>query len=53
MPNMLVSAIVFPGERGEAALRKILEERDQLVLSKPILDELLQVLAPQVLARCR
>jgi len=43
--NILVSALVFPGGRGEAALRCIIEEQDQLVLSKPILDELLGILA--------
>lgn len=43
--NVLVAAFVFPGGRGEAALRRIVEERDELVLSKPILDELLGVLA--------
>lgn len=43
--NILVSALVFPGGRGEAALRRIVEERDQLVISKPILDELLAILA--------
>jgi len=43
--NILVSALVFPGGRGEAALRRIVEERDQLVISKPIVDELLAVLA--------
>lgn len=43
--NILVSALVYPGGRGEAALLRIIEERDQLVLSKPILDELLGVLA--------
>ena len=43
--NILVAAIVFPGGRGEAALRRIIEERDQLVFSKPILDELLVMLA--------
>ena len=43
--NVLVSALVFPGGQGEAALRRIIEERDELVLSKPILDELLGVLA--------
>lgn len=43
--NILISALVFPGGRGEAALRRITEERDQLVLSKPILDELLGILA--------
>ena len=40
-----MSALVFPGGRGEAALLRIIEERDQLLLSKPILDELLRVLA--------
>jgi putative PIN family toxin of toxin-antitoxin system len=42
--NILVSALVFPGGRGEAALRRIIEEQDILVLSKPVLDELLGVL---------
>jgi len=42
--NILVSALVFPGGRGEAALQRILEEKDELVLSRPILDELLGVL---------
>jgi uncharacterized protein len=43
--NILVSALVFPGGRGEAALRRIIEEQDQLVISKPILDGLLSILA--------
>lgn len=43
--NILVSALVFPGGRGEAALLRIIEEKDELLLSKPILDELLAVLA--------
>ena len=42
--NVLVSALVFPGGQGEAALARVLEEKDELVLSKPILDELLGVL---------
>lgn len=42
--NVLVSALVFPGGQGEAALRRIIEETDQLVLSRPILNELLEVL---------
>lgn len=42
--NILVSALVFPGGRGEAALRRIVEEQDQLVISKPIIDELLGIL---------
>lgn len=43
--NILVSALVFPGGQGEAALRRIIEQTDQLVLSRPIVDELLDVLA--------
>ncbi|MEX1074131.1 MAG: putative toxin-antitoxin system toxin component, PIN family [Burkholderiales bacterium] len=43
--NVLVSALVFPGGRGDEALQRILEERDALFISKPILDELLGVLA--------
>ena len=42
--NVLVSALVFPGGRADAALRRIVEEQDQLVISKPLLDELLRVL---------
>jgi len=40
-----VSALVFPGGRADIALRRIIEERDRLLLSKPILDELLGILA--------
>jgi putative PIN family toxin of toxin-antitoxin system len=43
--NILVSALVFPGGRGEAAMRRIIEEEDRLVVSKPILDELLGILS--------
>ena len=43
--NILVSAPVFPGGRADIALRRIIEERDRLLLSKPILDELLGILA--------
>ena len=42
--NILVSALVFPGGRADAALRRILEEQDQLIISKAILAELLRVL---------
>jgi uncharacterized protein len=42
--NILVSALVFPGGRGDAALQRIVEEKDELVLSKPIIDELLGIL---------
>ena len=43
--NILVSALVFPGGRADIALRRIIEERDQLLLSRPILDELLGILS--------
>jgi uncharacterized protein len=42
--NVLVAALVFPGGQGDAALRRVIEGEDQLVLSKAILDELLEVL---------
>ena len=42
--NVLVSALVFPGGQGDAALQRIVRETDQLLLSRPILDELLDVL---------
>ena len=43
--NVLVSALVFPGGHGDAALRRIIEGTDHLVLSKAILDELLEMLS--------
>lgn len=43
--NILVSALVFPGGQADAALQRVVDERDELILSKPILDELLGVLA--------
>jgi uncharacterized protein len=55
--NILVSAVVFPGGRAESALVRIIEEHDQLFISRAVLDELLGVLArkfskdPEELAR--
>jgi putative PIN family toxin of toxin-antitoxin system len=43
--NILVSALVFPGGQGDVALRRIIAGMDQLVVSKAILDELLDVLS--------
>ncbi len=43
--NVPVAAFVFPRGRGNQALQRVVEERDQLLVSKPILDELLGVLA--------
>lgn len=43
--NVFVAALTLPGGRGDQAIRKIVEGEDSLALSKPILDELLTVLA--------
>lgn len=43
--NIFVSALTLPGGRGDQALTRIVDGHDSLVLSKPMLDELLQVLA--------
>jgi putative PIN family toxin of toxin-antitoxin system len=43
--NVLVAGLVFPGGQGELALQRVVDERDRLLLSKSILDELLDVLA--------
>lgn len=43
--NMFVSALTLPGGRGDQTLNKIIKGKDSLVLSKPIIDELLSVLA--------
>ena len=43
--NIFVSALILPGSHAEEALTRVLEGTDRLILSKPILDELLGVLA--------
>lgn len=43
--NILVSALAFPGGRGEEALLRIIERHDHLVISREIIHELLAVLA--------
>ena len=43
--NIFISALVFPGGRAEFALYRILDGRDELLLSPAILDEVLRVLA--------
>lgn len=43
--NVLISSLLFPGGRGEAALFRIIEGRDTLIISKPLLHELLTILA--------
>lgn len=42
--NVLVAALVFPAGRAAEALKRIVDGQDELLLSKPILDELLSVL---------
>ena len=43
--NILVSALIFPGGQAERALSRVIQGKDQLFISKPIIDELLGVLA--------
>jgi putative PIN family toxin of toxin-antitoxin system len=43
--NIFVSALILPGSRAEEALTRVIDGTDRLILSKPILDELLGVLA--------
>jgi putative PIN family toxin of toxin-antitoxin system len=43
--NILISALVFPGKQAEKAILRIIENQDQLLISKPIVDEVLEVLA--------
>jgi putative PIN family toxin of toxin-antitoxin system len=43
--NVYVSALVLPGSRGEEALERVLDGWDSLLISRPIVDELLGVLA--------
>lgn len=55
--NVYVSAFVLPGSRGEEAVVRAIEGRDDLLVSQAILDELLGVLSrkfsrnPEELAR--
>ncbi|MFQ6006583.1 MAG: putative toxin-antitoxin system toxin component, PIN family [Woeseia sp.] len=43
--NIFVSAFVLLGSRADAALKRIIDDIDQLVVSKAIIDELLTVLS--------
>lgn len=43
--NIFVSAFVFPGSRADAAIRRVLDGVDDFVISRPIIDELLTVMA--------
>jgi putative PIN family toxin of toxin-antitoxin system len=43
--NIFISALVFPGGQAEKALFRVIENRDQLLISRPIVEEVLDVLA--------
>lgn len=43
--NIFISALLFPGGRADAAVAKILDGVDDLVISHPIIEEVLAVLA--------
>ena len=43
--NIYISAIVIPGGQAERALSRIFDGADTLLISKPILDEVLAILA--------
>ena len=43
--NVFVSALVFPGGNGEQAVQRIIDGRDNLLVSRAIVGELLEVLA--------
>lgn len=43
--NIFVSALAFPGSRADAALQRILDGTDILLVSPAIIDEVLRVLA--------
>ena len=43
--NILISALMFPGKQAEKAIVRTIEGSDQLVISKPIVNEVLEVIA--------
>ena len=43
--NIFVSAFAIPGSRAEAAIRRVVNGHDSLIISKAILEELLTTLA--------
>lgn len=43
--NVFVSALIFPGGQGERALLRVIEGPDDLLISRAIVGELLEVLA--------
>ena len=55
--NILISALAFPGKQADKAISRIIIGHDQLLISKPIIDEVPEMLArkfarePEELAR--
>ena len=43
--NIFISALVIPGSQAEKAILRIIEEKDLLLLSKSIIDEVLSVMS--------
>ncbi|OGI64085.1 MAG: putative toxin-antitoxin system toxin component, PIN family [Candidatus Muproteobacteria bacterium RBG_16_60_9] len=43
--NIYISALMFPGGRAEAALLKVIEGETELIVSVPVIHEVLDVLA--------
>ena len=43
--NIFISAFVLPGSQADRALARVISGTDELIISKPIIDELLGVLA--------
>lgn len=43
--NIFISAFMFPGGRAEAALSKVIEGEVQLLVSKPLIHEVIDVLS--------
>lgn len=43
--NIFISALVIPGSQAEKAIIRILGDKDVLLLSKPIIDEVLSVMS--------
>ena len=43
--NILIAALLFPGGRADAAVTRILEGRDELIISRAIIREVVSVMA--------
>ncbi len=43
--NILIAALVFPGKQAEKAVFRLIAGRDHLLVSKPIINEVLEVMA--------